>query len=190
MENFLRTTNDTFEIPESIKNGSGKLIFVSMGSFGCANLKLMKRVTTILAKSPHRFIVAKGPLADQFELGPNMWGQRFVPQTALLPQVDAVISHGGNNTVTEAFYFGKPLLVMPLFGDQYDNAQRLVDTGLGLRLNPFHCTEEELLNAADKLVSDQELVQKVAAIGQRIRQTNDKKKIADLAEKIVHDNNK
>jgi hypothetical protein len=44
VDGFVRTTKDTFTLPECLSNRSGKLIFLSMGSFGCANLELMTRV--------------------------------------------------------------------------------------------------------------------------------------------------
>jgi UDP:flavonoid glycosyltransferase YjiC (YdhE family) len=60
-----------------------------------------------------------------------MWGESYVPQTRVLSLVDSVITHGGNNTVTETFSFGKS---MPLFVDQFDNAQRIEEKGYGIRL--------------------------------------------------------
>ncbi|CAG2112340.1 unnamed protein product [Medioppia subpectinata] len=151
VDGFVRTTHDTFEIPESLRDRPGKLVLLTMGSFGGQHLELMTRLTTILAKSEHRFIVAKGPIHDKYELPSNMWGKKTLPQTAVIPLVDLVLTHGGNNTVTETFYFGKPMLVLPLWADQYDNAQRLQETGLGLRLNPFHCTEEELFGSKNEI---------------------------------------
>ena len=99
--------------------------------------------------------------------------------------VDLVITHGGNNSTTESFYFGKPVLILPLFGDQLDNAQRVKETGLGLGLNPFHCTEEQLLNAVDTLVNDQALAQRMERIGKRIRASEDKKIVSDKIEQIA-----
>ncbi|CAG2176812.1 unnamed protein product, partial [Oppiella nova] len=58
---FKRTGNqDTFEVPDSLKNRSGKLIYLSLGSMGSGNVELMKRLVAILSKSKHRFIVSKG----------------------------------------------------------------------------------------------------------------------------------
>ncbi|CAG2178331.1 unnamed protein product, partial [Oppiella nova] len=80
-DNFKRSGNeDTFEIPESLKNRSGKLIYLSLGSIGSGNVELMKRLVAILSKSKHRFIVSKGVKHNEYELADNMWGERSVPQ--------------------------------------------------------------------------------------------------------------
>ena len=115
-----------------------------------------------------------------------MWGQPFLPQTAVLPLVDGVITHGGNNSVTEAFYFGKPVLTMPVFGDQFDNAQRLVDTGLGYRVSgAFRCTESELLSVVDSMANNTVLAQTMKRIGERIRSANDGEAVAPAIERIA-----
>ena len=100
----------------------------------------MRRVIACLADTPHRYIVSKGPLHAEIELPPNMWGAEFLPQTSIIPLVDLVITHGGNNTTTECLHFGKPMIVLPLFWDQYDNAQRVDELGLGRQARhlPLH----------------------------------------------------
>ena len=86
-----------------------------------------------------------------------MTGAEFLPQTRILPQVDLVITHGGNNTTTEAFFFGKPMIVLPLFWDQYDNAQRVDELGYGVRLSTYGHDGEELRGAIDRLLADDAL---------------------------------
>ena len=103
----------------------------------------MQRLIEVLARSPHRFIVSKGPQHDELELADNMWGEEFLPQPAILPLVDLVVTHGGNNTTTECLHAGKPMVVLPLFWDQMDNAQRIAETGLGVRLPPYAFAAEE-----------------------------------------------
>ena len=117
----------------------------------------MQRLVDLLATTEHRVIVSKGPLADQITLHDNQTGEGFLPQPAILPQVDLVITHGGNNTVTESFHHGKPMIVLPLFWDQVDNAQRIEETGFGRRLATYDFRDEELTDAIDELLADRAL---------------------------------
>src|SRR5258708_34802631 len=93
-----------------------------------------------VAEPAPRYVGSKGPLHAEIELAPNMWGAEFLPQTKIIPLVDLVITHGGNNTTTEALHFGKPMVLLPLFWDQHDNAQRMAELGFGLRLDPYRFT--------------------------------------------------
>ena len=107
----------------------------------------MQGLVDSLAGTRYRVIVSKGPQHDKLRLPDDMVGEEFLPQTSILPQVDAVITHGGNNTVGECFHFGKPMVVLPLFWDQYDNAQRVHETGYGVRLDTYGHAPEELTGA-------------------------------------------
>ncbi|XP_054167620.1 uncharacterized UDP-glucosyltransferase YojK-like [Oppia nitens] len=185
---FVRhtTNNDKVSIPDWLVQRPGKLILLSMGSLLTGNLDLMKHITQSLAKSDHKFIVSLGRRHhNKYTLPDNQWGQPFLPQTSLLPQVDAFITHGGNNSVTEGFYFGKPLLLLPVCGDQFDNAQRLVDTKLGYRLDLAKCTANELIAAVDMLANDCQLSDRMKTIGQRIRASDDRCKVVDRIECIA-----
>ena len=147
----------------------------------------MKSLTRIMGESEHRFIVSKGPMHCNYELPDNMWGQQSVPQIQVLSPVDLVITHGGNNTITETFYFGKPMIVMGLFSDQLDNAQRVHEKGFGIRLDPFNCTKEELLGAIDKLVNDKEMNERLRNIGKRIQSENSIAKLPKLIEQRLRE---
>ena len=103
-----------------------------------------------------------------------------------MPKVDLVITHGGNNTVIESFYFGKPMIVMPLYVDQFDNAQRVHEKGFGIRLNAHRCTKDQLANAINKLIFDEELVLKMKKISERMQAEVKLGKVAELIEQLVN----
>ena len=171
MDSSVRETDDNYQLPEKVRNrpeGSA-LIYLSLGSLGSADVALMKRLVDVLGTTPHRFIVSKGPQHDEFELADNMVGAEFLPQTTIINQVDLVITHGGNNTTTESLHFGKPMIVLPLFWDQYDNAQRIHELGFGIRLDTYAFTDKEMLGALDTLLGDHDLRQKLATQGEHIR---------------------
>jgi MGT family glycosyltransferase len=148
LDSCVRNSDEPFEPP----SGDGSLIYVSLGSLGSADVELMNRLIAALAETPHRYVVSKGPQHELIELAPNMTGAEFLPQPAILPHVDLVITHGGNNTVTEAINFGKPMIALPLFWDQYDNAQRVAEAGFGVRLPTYEFEDEQLHEAIDRLL--------------------------------------
>ncbi|HEX6331153.1 MAG TPA: glycosyltransferase [Actinomycetota bacterium] len=184
LDSSVRETEEPFEVPESLRDGDGGLVYLSLGSLGSADVELMRRLVEVLADTPHRYLVSKGPRADEIDLPDNMWGEGRVPQTSIIPLVDLVITHGGNNTTTEALHFGKPMIVLPLFWDQYDNAQRVHELGFGVRLDTYTFEDRELRRAVDRLLADRELRDRLAAHGERIRRREGKTLAADLIEAL------
>jgi UDP:flavonoid glycosyltransferase YjiC (YdhE family) len=103
----------------------------------------------------------------------------------VLPQVDLVITHGGNNTVTECLWFGKPMVVLPLFWDQYDNAQRIHEEDFGIRLDTYGHEPEELTDAIEKLLADEELAGRLSNVSARLQQRPGTVTAADLIERLA-----
>ena len=110
LETSVRATDDPWQLPEQLAAGEGPLVYLSLGSLGSGDVELMRKLIGGLAEAPYRVIVSKGPQHAELELASNMAGEEFLPQTSILPLVDVVITHGGNNTVTECFHFGKPMV--------------------------------------------------------------------------------
>jgi len=104
-----------------------------------------------------------------------------LPQVDLLKAgIDIFLTHGGQNSFTEALSNSTPVVVCPGFGDQPVNAQKAVDVGVGLKVDrpdcdPGRANEVAALYRTDVKVAllsafgDQELKANAASCGQRLQ---------------------
>ena len=182
LDSSVRETDEAFTLPGPLAGGGGALIYFSLGSLGSADVALMRRVIDSLAATPHRYIVSKGPLHAELDLASNMYGAEFLPQTSVIPRADLVITHGGNNTTTECLHFGKPMIVLPLFWDQHDNAQRVDELGLGVRLDAYRFTDAQLHGALARLLGDTALRDRLARTAADIQRRQGLRRAADVIE--------
>ncbi|XP_068400293.1 UDP-glucuronosyltransferase 1A3-like isoform X4 [Eschrichtius robustus] len=81
---------------------------------------------------------------------------KWLPQNDLLghPKTRAFITHSGSHGVYEGICNGVPMVMMPLFGDQMDNAKRMETRGAGVTLNILEMSSEDLENALKTVISD------------------------------------
>jgi MGT family glycosyltransferase len=77
-----------------------------------------------------------------------------VPQLALMPHLDAVVCHGGHNTVCEALAHGLPLVVAPIRDDQPTIAEQVVRAGAGVRVMFRRVTPAGLREAVAAALDD------------------------------------
>ncbi|CAH0555381.1 unnamed protein product [Brassicogethes aeneus] len=85
----------------------------------------------------------------------NVKIEKWLPQQDILahPNVKLFISHGGLLSTTEVIYHGKPVLPIPVFGDQFLNAQHMEEYGFAL-VHKF----SELTNTEEFLAKIKELL--------------------------------
>ena len=76
------------------------------------------------------------------------------------------------------------MIVLPLFWDQVDNAQRVHETGFGRRLSTYGFQDEELTGAIDELLADEALAARLDAMSRRIKSSSGTVKAADLIEQV------
>ncbi|NXK69333.1 UD11 glucuronosyltransferase, partial [Sylvietta virens] len=81
---------------------------------------------------------------------------KWLPQNDLLahPKTRAFITHGGSHGVYEGICNAVPMVLMPLFGDQMDNAKRVESRGAGLTLNILEMTSNDISTALKAVIND------------------------------------
>ncbi|XP_047400278.1 UDP-glucuronosyltransferase 1A8-like isoform X4 [Sciurus carolinensis] len=81
---------------------------------------------------------------------------KWLPQNDLLghPKTRAFITHSGSHGIYEGICNGVPMVMLPLFGDQMDNAKRMETRGAGVTLNVLEMTSDDLANALNTVIND------------------------------------
>ena len=144
-----------FEVPAFEVNSESPLIYVSFGTLGSSDIQLMQRLIDVLGKLPYRVLLNVGDYIEQYKNVPkNIYIAAWYPQPSVIPHVDMVIHHGGNNSFTECLYFGKPALIMPYVWDGHDNATRVQETNHGLSLHRYNWTDEQMESSLQRLLDD------------------------------------
>ena len=117
---------------------------------------LFARVLAGLSGLEVDVIVTVGPELDPAELGPqppHVHVTRFLPLRDVLPGCDAVVTHAGSGTVIGALAYGLPLVLLPMGADQPLNADRCVSLGVGIALDAFTATSDDVQAAVDDVLT-------------------------------------
>jgi MGT family glycosyltransferase len=133
------------------------LVYASQGTFFTTEYSMLRLVSSALSAEPLGVVVAAGRGGGPEVLGDvpaNVRVFEYLPLDKLFPDVDLVITHGGQGTVNIALSHGLPLLVLPIAADQPEVAARVVHAGAALRLDFRRATPEEVRAAVRELLSD------------------------------------
>ena len=181
--------DEAYEVPTFKANNDKPLLYVSYGSLGSGDTDLMKRVIAAIADMPVRALVNVGDYMEAYDTAPdNVHLEGWYPQPSVIPQVDGVIHHGGNNSFTECLYFGKPAIIMPYVWDGHDNATRVQETGHGFKLDRYDWTDQDLAQKIDAMLNDETMRAKLAATSEHMRGQHGPTKAAGLLDGLLKAN--
>jgi MGT family glycosyltransferase len=154
----------------TLPQGSGPLVLVAFGTFLSARDDVLRTAVSAAHLGPWRLAIAGGstPIASLGSLPDGALACEHLPQVALLAHADVLITHGGNNSVTEACAAGVPMVVLPMSTDQFAGAAAIERAGIGIVLDPNTVTADELRNAVIEATTDR-VRQRVASVAESIR---------------------
>lgn len=175
---YERNEKCQFSMPDSDK----PLIYISLGTIAnkavsfykkCIAAFKNKNVTVIMSVGERINCNRLGKISDNILLYP------YVPQLEVLHNADLFITHGGMNSISEALYFGVPMLVVPQMADQPANAKRVEELKLGQQLDKRSITPRLLRNTAYSIVNDREIRANVESMSEKLRFVNANQRGAD-----------
>ena len=142
------------EVEAWLAAGDRPVVYVSLGSFLSVRSDVLASVAEALRGLDVRVALAHGSTPPR-DLGPLPEGwlvREVLPQVTLLRHAGLAVSHGGNNSVTEALTAGVPMLLLPLSTDQFAGAAALEDAGLAEVLDPNALSHSEIREASARLL--------------------------------------
>uniref|UniRef100_A0A6J0UP65 UDP-glucuronosyltransferase n=1 Tax=Pogona vitticeps TaxID=103695 RepID=A0A6J0UP65_9SAUR len=93
---------------------------------------------------------------------------KWLPQNDLLahPKTRAFITHAGSHGIYEGICNAVPMVLMPLFGDQMDNAKRVESRGAGVILNIIEMTAKDISNALQAVIYDKKYKENIQRLSE------------------------
>jgi MGT family glycosyltransferase len=151
-----------------LREGSAR-IYVSLGTVFNGQPRVFGAILDGIGRGEAQVIVSAGASFERLasRAGPSTHIFRRVPQVALLPKVDVVVTHGGNNTVQETLAAGRPMVVIPFGGDQLENARRVERLGVGSAILPAALSAEAVARALE-VVRSAPVVARARALGESL----------------------
>ena len=132
------------------------VVHVTLGTaFG--NPALLTTIIGGLRDEVGTLVVSTARNVDPASLGTqpdNVRVERYIPHSVLLPQCDAIVTHGGMGTILASIVHGLPLVVTPITADQPANAELVTSLGLGRSVPRGEQTPQAIRDATLAVLND------------------------------------
>lgn len=164
-------------------------IYVSLGTVFNNKPEVFRKIMRALEAPKYQVIVSAGGAYQELQKHPipkNATVYRTVPQISLLEKIDLFVSHGGNNSINEALAAGKPIIVMPVGGEQGDNASRVIYLGVGKRIDMKSFTEKQFSDAVEAVRNTQSYKERAIDIMNCLKGTQGLKSASQCIAWVAH----
>ena len=109
---------------------------------------------------------------------------RYVPLSLLLKHASLIVHHGGIGTCSQAFRAGVPQLINPLAHDQFDNAKRVMELGLGSVIKNTDFSSFNIAPLINQLLRSQEIKKNCLDVKHLFNNSAFEHQICSLAEEL------
>lgn len=133
------------------------LVYISLGTLFNHRADFFRTCVDAFRDAPYRVLIALGNRVQVDELGPlpaHILARAYVPQLDVLPRASVFITHAGMNSVSEAAWFGVPMVLAPQAGDQDFIAYQTARLGAGAPIDSYRVTPPELRAQTEQVMRE------------------------------------
>ena len=129
-------------LPDHWPGDDRPLVYVTFGSVAASvpwAAPIYEVALEAVTDLPARVLLTTGHGVEEDRVvapGAHVHIARWVPQADVLASASVVVCHGGSGTTLGTLAAGVPLVIVPLFADQPENARRVADLGAGVAVGP------------------------------------------------------
>jgi len=142
---------------DRLRDHNGTVVYATLGTVYNRWTHFFRAVVDAFEGPDTLVVIAAGHPDRVREIGAvpdNVILRPFVPQADVLANADLAIAHGGMGTVSDAVTYGVPLILTPLAADQFFNAYRLEELGIGQVVSKGRFDSAAVREAATSVLAD------------------------------------
>jgi MGT family glycosyltransferase len=177
----IQPRGDAGDFPFAQLEG-GPVLYISLGTIFNNWPEFYRMCFSAFGGTHWRVVLATGHAVNAAELGPipdNFLVRPSVPQLEVLERTDVFLTHGGANSLMEAFFYGVPVVVIPQMAEQPLNAQRVAELELGLALDRQSVTVEQLRQSVARVADEPEFRARGRGMQQEVRDSGGYRRAAE-----------
>lgn len=169
----------------------GRTILLTLGSSGTK--KIFIDILKTLNNTDYNVIAIHASILDDENLpffNDNILIKKFVPSIEkIYEKIDLAIIHGGQGTVYNVAYAGKPVIGIPMQFEQHLNLENFVREKTGLIISRKYFRSSVLLNSIQKIFYNYDkYLSKAKKLSEKLPKTSGEKKAAELIISILKKN--
>jgi len=149
--------------------------YVSLGTWPLEprmTIDLYRTIVSGIVRT-HRVVVGLGGRFEPTDLAMDderVLVLKYAPQESMIRNADAVICHGGCQTVHEALYFGKPLVILPPgLAEPLELSHKVAQAGAGVVLDTLSAAHSNVLRAVETVLGEASFRRSAESLAQSLR---------------------
>ncbi|WP_344535457.1 macrolide family glycosyltransferase [Streptomyces albiaxialis] len=182
-----RATRESWTRPE----GAARVLLVSLGTQYTRQPEFYRNCVAAFGGLPGWHVVLQiGEHTDPAALGPvpdSVEVRSWVPQSAILEEADAFVTHAGMGGSGEGLCTATPMIAVPQGAEQFQNADRLVELGVACRIDTPDATPEALRAALMELTGSAEVARRARELRAHALAEGGTPRAVSLIEEMLHE---